>query len=277
MKTNPIIEEILVRVAVYAAVIFAAVILIALVIASTAHAETPSPSLKIAVMMDQQQTSYYPSEQAAKDRITLLVFATDKVFREQVGVSVVAVSVQVNVVTPDDEQPSFLLYKLGQLDHHGADALVLLTDRPLHIGSTYYSGYANVGAVCQSWASAAIRMYNDFFMDAETLEHELGHVLGAPHDGSGACATTPQTGFIMSQFGYSAAGASFSQCSIDTMRATLAATSCTAPQPAPPIGIVLATPTVAPPPPNKNGGALDSTVLWVLLAFALYMWWTRRI
>src|SRR6185369_9639204 len=86
------------------------------------------------------------------------------------------------------------------------------------------AGIAYVGTVCdaQRGVSLSERSYGTT-ISALLMAHELGHNLGAPHDGEGACASVGG-GFIMAP---SVSGvATFSQCSIDVMHTKLASASC---------------------------------------------------
>jgi len=97
--------------------------------------------------------------------------------------------------------------------------------------------------------------------------HEIGHVFGAPHDGTGKCASTPQDQYIMTPTFTGTSITSFSRCSLDEIDAVLDSYACVValppPDPEPP-----ATP---PPPPAETGdgdgggGSLDPSVLLLLL------------
>src|SRR6185369_9731041 len=103
------------------------------------------------------------------------------------------------------------------------------------------AGIAYVGTVCdaQRGVSLSERSYGTT-ISALLMAHELGHNLGAPHDGEGACASVGG-GFIMAP---SVSGvANFSQCSIDVMRTALASASCVTP--ATYADVSLATPTTS--------------------------------
>lgn len=65
-------------------------------------------------------------------------------------------------------------------------------------------------------------------LTALIVTHELGHNLGAPHDGDAdaACATVPESTFIMSPSISHSTGMSFSDCSIAQIDRVIAAASC---------------------------------------------------
>ncbi len=109
--------------------------------------------------------------------------------------------------------------------------------------------------------------------DALLLAHELGHNMGAGHDGLSPCSTTPLSGYLMAQTS-GARGERISQCTAYQMSVVLAAASCvrkiagtTPPSPLP-------TPPPAAPPPapgiperNSSGGGQIGLPLLLLCLF----------
>jgi len=96
-------------------------------------------------------------------------------------------------------------------------------------------------------------------------------VFGAPHDGTGQCASTPLGQYIMTPT-LDSSITSFSQCSLDQINAVLDSYSCVVALPPP--GAAPAPPPPTPGPPvtpvaddgGGGGGSLDPVMLLLLLA-----------
>lgn len=104
------------------------------------------------------------------------------------------------------------------------DALHLFTGREL---DRKVAGVAYIGSVCDS---SAISLSQDFSSDLHVLTllvgHELGHTIGAWHDGdTGPCAATP-TGYVMWPTLESYTAEAFSRCSMDSIGPVLDAATC---------------------------------------------------
>ena len=175
---------------------------------------------------------------------------------------------------------SALLEELGQLRQQSpalsATGLThLFTGRELD-GDT--AGVAYTLALCSPRFAASLTMaHNSAALDALIIAHEIGHVFGAPHDGTQQCASTPQNQFIMTPT-LTTSVTSFSQCSLDQINAVIDSYSCVVALPAAWPG---ATRTSGAPPPGDDGGgggggggSLDPSVL--LLLFALRAARSRR-
>lgn len=160
---------------------------------------------------------------------TLMHVVTDRVaaFLEQQAGIAVAVARTVVYETPVDDPLTTstdtydLLTSLNALRQSGpdelgdGDALHLFTGREL---DGHIAGIAYVGSVCRS---NAISLSQDIGADLHVLTllagHELGHTLGAWHDGeSGPCLATP-FGHVMWPTLDASAAEALSNCSIQTI------------------------------------------------------------
>jgi hypothetical protein len=167
---------------------------------------------------------------------------------------------------------SALLADLGQLRQRrralSATGLThLFTGRDLDGNN---AGIAYTLALCSPRYSASLTMaHTSIALDTLITAHEIGHVFGAPHDGTEECASTPQDQYIMGP-NLNSSVTSFSQCSLDEIKAVIDSFACVEalppPAPAPPD-------SPAPPPADDGGGggggggSLDPS--WLLLLLAL--------
>ena len=140
----------------------------------------------------------------------------------------------------------------------------LFTGRQLD-GDTAGIAYS-LGLCSQRFAVSLTMAHNSAALDTLITAHEIGHVFGAPHDGTEECASTPQNQYIMTPT-LSTAVTSFSQCSLDQINAVIDSYSCVVPLPAP----GPAPPAPPAPPPEDDGGgggggSLDPFLLLFLLA-----------
>jgi hypothetical protein len=99
----------------------------------------------------------------------------------------------------------------------------LFTGRDLDGGSV---GIAYDSTLCRARYSASLtQAHNSATVDGLITAHEIGHVFGAPHDGEGQCAATPQNQYIMSPV-LNAQATTFSQCSLEQMAPLASSASC---------------------------------------------------
>ena len=191
---------------------------------------TISRQLEISVIADQAfQAGEHDPTAAMMARLNIV----EGIFSEQLGLLILATDVRL-VADADpftSTHGTTLLEQLGT--YREANAAVrarglahLMTGKDLD-GTT--AGIAYIGTVCEvkRGVSVSQRSYGTT-ISALIMAHELGHNLGAGHDGvaGGSCANVGE-GFIMSPSvsGY----ATFSHCSMDSMRPVLAAASCVTP------------------------------------------------
>jgi hypothetical protein len=163
----------------------------------------------------------------------------DGIFSEQLGVQISVEEVDIFTASDDPFTTTVASELLDELaNYRGAtprqDALGLthlFTGRNLD-GST--AGTAFLGAVCahrrqnetRSFGAGLTEASRGAVIDSLVAAHEIGHNFGAPHDGAGACASTPTTGFLMAPSISGPTDNRFSACSIEEMQAEIEAAMC---------------------------------------------------
>ena len=168
---------------------------------------------------------------------------------------------------------SALLEELGQLRRQ-TSALSATGLTHLFTGRRLDGNSAGIGytvALCSPRYAASLTMAHDSVaLDTLITAHEIGHVFGAPHDGTEQCASTPQGQYIMTPV-LDTSVTSFSQCSLDQINAVIDSYTCLVALPPP-------GPAPAPPPPTPGppvtpvanddggGGSFDPALLLLLLA-----------
>ncbi|MGD9843467.1 MAG: M12 family metallo-peptidase [Steroidobacteraceae bacterium] len=196
---------------------------------------TPTLRLEMQVLADAAFRAQFASDQEALDAVLVRMNNIDGIFSDQLSLQVQATDIQIYANDPrqlgNSNNASTLLTALGQL--RNSSALMrsyaithLFTGRDLD-GDTM--GIAYIGKVCNSRYGVSLSEIRNrgAWIDSLVAAHELGHQLGAVHDGTEACASTAASGHLMDA---SINGSSiFSLCSQDSIRATINVAACLVP------------------------------------------------
>ena len=245
--------------------------------ANALQAGVATEGVEISVLGDAAFVARYASETQARDALLARLNNVDGIFSSQVGVELQVVSMELAggftaglTATTDS---SDLLGELAQV-RQASPALYatglthLFTGRQLDGNS---AGIAYTLALCSRRFAASLTMaHSSSVLDTLITAHEIGHVFGAPHDGTQQCAATPQNQFIMTP-SLTTSVSAFSQCTLDQIDSVIDSYACVValppPEPEPPA------PPAPPPPPADNGGggggggggSLDPFLLLLLL------------
>ena len=242
------------------------------------QAGVATEGVEISILGDADFRARYSSETQARDAILTRLNNVDGIFSSQVGVELQVVSVdlasELTAGLSATTDSSALLGELGQLRRQSpalsATGLThLFTGRPLD-GDT--AGIAYTLALCSRRFGASLTMaHTSAALDTLITAHEIGHVFGAPHDGTQQCASTPQGQYIMTPT-LDTSVTSFSQCSLDQIDAVIDSYACVVALPSPSPSPEPPAPP-APPPGDDGGdgggggggGSLDPFLLLLLL------------
>lgn len=187
-----------------------------------AAAVTLSDQITIALISDPQYQSRYGVD--TRDTMLARLNTVDGIFSEQVGV--LLAPGEVRLATTNDSLNSSdaetLLRSLAT--YRGANPPVRLAGiAHLMTGKTLndnIAGIAYLNTLCDAQGVSVSDTYYGEFYGALVMAHELGHNFGAEHDGvpGGICASTPEWYLMAPSVNGSA---TFSQCSLDSMRSPI--------------------------------------------------------
>jgi Metallo-peptidase family M12 len=242
----------------------------------------PILRLELQVLADAAFRAEYTSDQAALAALIVRLNNIDGIYSAQLGLAVQATDIQLFAHDPaalsTSTDTGTLLNSLGQLRANTPGmssyaATHLFTGRDLD-GDTL--GIAYIGNLCGARYAASLSEVRNrgAWIDSLVAAHELGHQLGAVHDGTGACSDSAADGYLMSSFinGSDA----FSSCSRDSILATMQYAACLVPISTPDIGGVIDGPASnAPPAPAAQSGGGALTAAWLLI-FSTLVGWRRR-
>ena len=193
----------------------------------------------------------------------VVVDYAENIFVNQLDIDIEVTTIDTDHNLPEHTHAVFLMdslfeYRNSNSEHYYSDVTLLLTDRDLALGTRDLAGYANIGSICSANSLVIVEFVNNG-LDGETLAHELAHVLGAVHDGESPCEDTPTRGYLMSSAVHTG-NSTFSQCSIDTIHATIAVYGgCLYETNEPPVQ-----PPIVNPPKRGGGGSIDLLFILIL-------------
>lgn len=185
--------------------------------------------LEISMLGDGLFMSRFNNELLARQEILRRVNLIDGIFSSQLGIEISVPSIDIGDSLSATTSASSLLAELGELRKRSPNLnsrglTHLFTGRNLD-GTTV--GIAFVGSVCDRQHGAGLtEASNTPWIESLIAAHEIGHSLGAPHDGDAtqACSGTAAGTFLMSP---SINGNDqFSSCSLSAMQARVAGASC---------------------------------------------------
>ena len=179
--------------------------------------------LEVSALGDASFLQRFSSLSDAEDAVLARLNNVDGIFTSQLGISVQVPSINVYTQDPASLSTSTsattLLDSLGRLRANSPDLKArgvthLFTGRDLD-GTTV--GIAYTKSLCDSRYSTSLTESRGRGTWTESLiaAHEIGHNFGAVHDGTGVCASTPQTFLMAPQVNGSS---TFSQCSLNSMQ-----------------------------------------------------------
>ncbi len=191
--------------------------------------------LELQLVADSAFRNQYANQDEALNALLVRINNVDGIFSNELGLRVQATDVQ--IMTPDSASLSTTT-KAGELlesmatwrDHSpvmGTYPLThLVTGRNLD-GDTL--GIAYVGQICGSKYGVSLSQSGDHsaWIDSLVMAHELAHQLGAVHDGTGHCADTPDSGYLMSA--WINGNSEFSSCSHHMIQHKMTQAACLVP------------------------------------------------
>lgn len=191
-------------------------------LAMTINAQT----VTVSIVTDWQTVDFYGSPQATRDAFNHRMEGVRKIYKDQLqfDINVTLMDIPSN---PSEDKiaehthahtllTSVQDFRGKSTDHKARNLTMLLTTRKL---TDNYTGIAQKSSVCSSSAAGIAEVGGNDWADSLLIAHEMGHILGADHDGESgsSCATAPYN-TIMTYLPYAISSDQFSQCSIDRIK-----------------------------------------------------------
>lgn len=244
----------------------------------------PTLRLEMEVLADAALRAEYDSDDSAIAALVVRLNNIDGIYSSQLGLAIEASDIRLidstnaNLSTSSD--PNTLLNSLAQLrgttlGMSSYAATHLFTGRDLD-GDIL--GIAYVDNLCEASHAASLSEVRGrgAWLDTLVAAHELGHQLGAVHDGAEACSSTPDGEYLMSS--YINGSDELSSCSRERMLVTTRSAACLVPINLPvetgPTGTDAGHASSTTPAQSGGGGGVF-TLSWLLLLSALYSWRTQ--
>jgi hypothetical protein len=191
-------------------------------LAMTVNAQT----VTVSIVTDWQTVYFYGSPQATRDAINVRMDGVRRIYKDelQFDINVILIDIPSNesedAVAVDTHAETLLVkmqdFRSKSSQHSKSNLTMLLTTRDIVRDKI---GIAQKKSVCTNSAAGIAEVGGNDWADSLLIAHEMGHILGADHDGEegSSCATAPYN-TIMTYLPWAIGSDKFSQCSIDRIK-----------------------------------------------------------